>query len=355
MRRILQVEPSSGAPYPVYLGHDLSQVWQPKWRRAVLIADGNTDRLFGEAVRKALPEGSLSQVVIPGEASKSRETKAQIEDAMLAARIDRSACIVALGGGVVVDLAGFIAATYLRGIDHVNVATTLLAQVDAAIGGKTAINTGHGKNLIGAFHHPRAVLLHTGGLAQLPDVELRNGLAEVVKHAMIADGELFDTLETWAAHTDGLRPPDEIIARCVAIKAQVVADDDRDRGKRNILNFGHTVAHAIEGASHHAVPHGHAVAMGMVVESRLAAMAGSLPEADLTRLVALLSAVGLPTAPPHPFDVARDHLARDKKTEHDVIRCAVPNRIGFIDPDAEGRWARPIDLAALEAAWDFGG
>ena len=163
MRRIARVEPSCEAPYPVYLGRDLSEVWQPEWRRAVLIADQNTDRLFGEAVRKALPAGSLCQVVAPGEASKSRDTKAQIEDAMLAAGIDRSACVVALGGGVVLDLAGFVAATYLRGIDHVNLATTLLAQVDAAIGGKTAINTDQGKNLIGAFHHPRAVLLHTCG------------------------------------------------------------------------------------------------------------------------------------------------------------------------------------------------
>jgi 3-dehydroquinate synthase len=352
MGRILIVEPSSAAPYPVWLGHDLSPLWQPQWRRAVLIADDHTHRLFGEAVRNALPADSLCQVVTPGEASKTRGSKAQIEDAMLAAGIDRHACIVALGGGVVLDLAGFVAATYMRGIDHINLATTLLAQVDAAIGGKTAINTDHGKNLIGAFHHPRAVLLHTAALAHLPAVELRNGLAEVIKQAAIADGALFDSLELWAARADGLRPPDEIITRCVAIKAAVVAADTGDLGQRRILNFGHTVAHAIERASDHQVPHGQAVAMGMVVEARLAVAAGSFPEQDLNRLVALLTAVGLPTGPSLPFDVAQDYLARDKKTEHESIHCAIPNRIGVAKPNAEGRWTRPVTLAALAAAWE---
>jgi len=231
MRRILQVEPSTGDPYPVYCGSDLSQVWQPRWRRAVLIADRNTDRLFGDVIRKALPPGSLTQVVSAGESSKSRNVKARIEDEMLAAGIDRDGCIVALGGGVVLDLAGFVAATYLRGIDHVMVATSLLAQVDAAIGGKTAVNVPQGKNLIGVFHHPRAVLLHLEALAQLPDVELRNGLAELIKHAVIGDADLFASLEQWVAQAAGLGPPPiECIERSVRFKAAVVAEDGLDRG-----------------------------------------------------------------------------------------------------------------------------
>ncbi|MBW2458514.1 MAG: 3-dehydroquinate synthase [Deltaproteobacteria bacterium] len=355
MRPILRVEPSVGDAYPVYLGDDLSSVWQRNWQRAVLIADRTTDRLFGETIRQALPAGSLTQVVSVGESSKSRAVKARIEDAMLAAGVDRHACVVALGGGVVLDLAGLVAATYLRGIDHVNVATTLLAQVDGAIGGKTAVNTRHGKNLIGAFHHPRAVLLHGDALNHLPDLELRNGLAELIKHAVIGDEDLFASLERWAAQTDGLRPPDDIIAQSVAFKAAVVAEDARDQGKRHILNFGHTVAHAIEHASNHAVAHGQAVAMGMVVEARLAVEEGSFPEADLARLVALLDRLGLPTAASLPFAVGRRHLALDKKTAAGAVHCAIPYRMGQMAPDAEGRWARPVDPAALAAAWDAEG
>ncbi len=355
MRPILRVEPSNGQPYPVYLGDDLPSVWQEGWRRAVLIADQTTDELFGETIRQALPDGSLTQVVSAGEGSKTRAVKARVEDAMLAAGVDRQACIVALGGGVVLDLAGLIAATYLRGIDHVNVATTLLAQVDGAIGGKTAVNTQHGKNLIGAFHHPRAVLLHVDALDHLPDLELRNGLAELVKHAVIGDEDLFASLEGWAAQALGLRPPDDLIAQSVTLKAAVVAVDARDQGKRNMLNFGHTVAHAIERASNHAIAHGQAVAMGMAVEARLAVREGSFPEPDLTRLLALLDRLGLPTAPSLPFEVGRRHLARDKKTAAGAVHCAIPRGIGQMTPDAEGRWARPVDPAALAAAWDAEG
>jgi 3-dehydroquinate synthase len=353
MPKRFEVTTSSGARYPVLHGSDPLEVWQQRWQQAVLITDENTERLFGERVAKLLSQRAtvLRQVVAPGESSKSRRVKADIEDAMLEAGVDRSACVVGLGGGVVLDLAGFVAATYMRGIDHVNVATTLLAQVDAAIGGKTAINTEQGKNLIGAFHQPRAVLLDIDALAHLPDVELRNGLAEAIKHAVLCDAGLFKQLETWAAAQETLRPPDDVIQRCVEIKASVVAEDDRDRGKRYVLNYGHTVAHAIEHATDHAVPHGHAVAIGMVVESRLAMNAGAFPAGDLARLEALLTLVGLPTAPPCPFSDALPHLARDKKTEHARVRCALPSRIGTIKQHDDGQWLRAVDAGELARAW----
>lgn len=287
----------------------------------------------------------------PGEKSKSRETKARIEDAMLAAGVDRGACIVAVGGGIALDVAGFIAATYMRGIAHINVATSLLAQVDAAIGGKTAINTAHGKNLIGAIHHPRAVLLDTDALASLPDVELQCGLAEAIKHAMLSDEKLFAQLEAWSTARDDLRPPSDMLERCVAIKAEVVAADDRDRGKRNILNYGHTAAHAIEHATQHATPHGHAVAIGMVIESRLAMQEARFPEHDLARLIALLEGLGLPTAPPCSFDAARDYLSRDKKTVAGQIRCAIPTRLGHTVAEDDGSWTRGVTEAQMQEAW----
>jgi 3-dehydroquinate synthase len=329
----------------------LERVWEAGWSRAVLIGDDCTDGLFGDALESALDALGAAplRLAFPrGEASKTRAQKEQLEDAMLRAAIDRQACIVAVGGGVVLDLAGFVAATYMRGIAHINVATTLLAQVDAAIGGKTGVNTAAGKNLIGAFHHPRAVLLDTGALDSLPDEEMRNGLAELIKHAVLCDEALFSAIERWAAPTATLRPPDEVVARSATIKAEIVAADPDERGKRHLLNFGHTVAHAIEHATEHATAHGHAVAIGMLVEARMAAAEGAFPADDVARLAALATALGLPTAPPCSFDAARPYLSLDKKNRAGVLRCAIPERIGFC---RDGRWTRAVETAALEQAW----
>jgi 3-dehydroquinate synthase len=358
MIHVTDVEPPGGSPYPVLCGNDLvaglGTIWKPTWRRVALVADETTAALFGTDATGAMTAlgAAVVSVVFPsGEASKTRATKEQIEDALLDAALDRTSCVVAVGGGVVLDVAGFVAATYMRGIDHVNVATTLLAQVDAAVGGKTAINVPRGKNLVGAFHHPRAVLLHTGALDALPDVELRNGLAEIVKHAVIADAALFDAVEQWAPVRASLRPPDDVVGRAVRVKTAIVARDDRDRGVRELLNFGHTVAHAIEHATDHAVPHGHAVAMGMVVEARVAVRAGAFPSADLERIVALFGTLGLPSVPTCTFGDARPFLGRDKKTEHGTLRCALPVGIGSAEADDHGRWARAVTDDELSQAW----
>lgn len=360
MRRIAEVTPASARPYPVWCGRGVEEAlvagWNSRWSTAVVVADHHTEVFAAPIVRALEAHGvrCLTQWIPPGEDSKTRAGKAAIEDAMLAAGIDRRGCVVAVGGGVVLDLAGFVAATFMRGIAHLNVATSLLAQVDAAIGGKTAINTPAGKNLVGAFHHPRAVFLHTDALDALPAIELKNGLAEAIKHAVLWDAELMTTLERWAASGPtgaALRPTDAVIARCVEIKAEVVAADDRDLELRNILNYGHTVAHGIEGATKGRVPHGHAVAIGMVIEARLASREGRFPAEDLGRLVALLDELGLPTAPPCAFDDAIPYLARDKKTEDAVVRCAIPRAIGRMDPEEDGRYTRAVSLPALRKAW----
>lgn len=358
MDHVLDITPPGDKPYPVRCGADvgagLAAVWQTRWRRAAIVGDDTTIELFAEVVEAPLLSQGVELLRVsfpPGEIHKNRETKAAIEDVFFEADLDREAVIVAIGGGVVLDLAGYVAANYMRGIDHVFVATTLLAQVDASIGGKTGVNTPFGKNLVGAFHHPRAVLLHTGALSSLPLRERRNGLAEVVKHAVLRDETLFATLERWTAANDGeLLLPDDLIVRCAAIKAAVVAEDDRDRGVRHILNFGHTVAHAIEAATHNETPHGQAVAAGMVIEARVAASQFTFPHSDVTRLMALLTRMGLPTHPPCSFDEAAPYLAHDKKTVDATIHCALPQQLG-VSEAVEGHWLRAVDRDALRRAW----
>ena len=359
MHRILEIHPRGASPYPVLCGPELAEglreVWQPAWRQAALIGDDNTLGMFGEHVAGPLRDLGVEVLKLsfaPGEASKTRATKQALEDAMLRAGLDRQAVVVGLGGGIVLDIAGFVAATFMRGIDHVFVATTLLAQVDASVGGKTGVNTVQGKNLIGAFHHPRAVLLDTSALAQLPPDELRNGLAEAIKHALIEDAALFASFEAWAANGGAvsLRPPLDVIAACVGIKAQVVADDPREHGRRKILNFGHTVGHAIEHATAHAMPHGQAVAVGMVVEARLALARGRLSEEALVRLVALLTRLGLPIRPPCGFAAAAPYFGRDKKNHGGDIHCALPSRIGEVAPVGDA-YTVPVAMDEIREAW----
>jgi len=350
---------TAGGSYPVLCGDDapalLAQLWDARWRQAALIGDSNTLPRFGPALAAALAPrcGEVLQLSFPaGEAHKTRATKQQLEDSLLAAGFERGACVVGVGGGIALDVAGFVASTLLRGVAHVNVATSLLAQVDAAIGGKTGVNTAQGKNLIGTFHQPRAVVIDCAALASLPAAELRNGLAEAVKHAVLADASLFAALEAWADARVGDAPlPRPLLARCVQIKAEVVSRDEREQAFRQVLNFGHTVAHAIEAASAHAVAHGAAVAIGMVVEARVAERLCGLPVADRERLQRLLAALGLPTAPPLPFAAARELLGHDKKTRAGVVHCALPERLGRMH-EAAGRWTLPTPIELLAELWE---
>ncbi len=306
--------------------------------RLFVVTNPTVRDLHGAALEAAL-EGVAEQVWIEipdGERWKSLETVAKIWDRALASRADRRSVVVALGGGVVGDLAGYAAAALLRGVRFVQVPTTLLAQVDSSVGGKTGFNTAHGKNLVGAFHQPSLVLADTDVLATLPDREYRAGLAEVVKYGVILDAEFFATLE---ARTDALLARDpvllaDVVARSVALKARVVVADEHEGGLRRILNFGHTVGHAIERAgSYERFLHGEAVAMGMTAAARISARIGACDAEPARRIAALLAALGLEAEVPADLaaETLHDAIAHDKKVAREhvtFITCEAIGRAG---------------------------
>jgi len=287
---------------------------------------------------------ATSLVVLPaGESTKSLEQAARLYDELVRIKADRHTLIVGMGGGVIGDLAGFAAATFARGLPLIMVPTTLLAQVDSSVGGKVGINHPDAKNIIGAFHQPAGVWIETNSLGTLPLRELRCGLAEVVKYGMILDVEFFANLEHIAE--DILRREHEalerIILRCCEIKALVVAADERDEtGLRAMLNFGHTMGHAIEATAGYDGPykHGEAVAVGMVTECRLAERLGWIKGNVIDRLIALLRRFGLPTAAPE-LDADRliEAMFRDKKNRSGKIRFVLPRSLGKVEQtDAAG-------------------
>ncbi|MDD5305979.1 MAG: 3-dehydroquinate synthase [Deltaproteobacteria bacterium] len=334
---------------------ELATLWRPDWEAAAVIGDDNVIALHGGRLRDLLAPVARKIAVLgflPGEASKTRATKEDLEDRLLAGGFGRRSCIVALGGGVSLDLAGFVAATYLRGVAHVNVPTTLTAQVDAGIGGKTGVDTSFGKNLVGAFHQPVAVVVDPELLETLPAGERRNGLAEMVKTAVVADEELFSWME---GHTPALAAPNPLdahaIARCVEAKCGVVRDDETETGRRAVLNFGHTIGHAIESASSFAIPHGVAVAMGMVVEARLAVALTGLPEEHARRVETLISKLGLTPFPRVPFEAVRPFLAADKKNRAGEVRVALPARIGVMARTPGGEWTHVATPQRIEEAY----
>ncbi|NCT67200.1 MAG: 3-dehydroquinate synthase [Rhodanobacteraceae bacterium] len=308
------VEVALGArSYPVWIGHGLLDD-AARWRGAIggrhvlVVTNETVAPLYLARVQAGLDGLRHATLVLPdGEAHKTLEQAARVFDALAALGATRDATIVALGGGVIGDLAGFAAACWMRGIDFVQMPTTLLAMVDSSVGGKTGVNLPAGKNLVGAFHQPRAVVADTATLATLPAREYRAGLAEVVKYGAIGDAALFAWLE---AHADALnaRDPSALAAAIAAScrhKAGVVARDEHEQSERALLNFGHTFGHALEaGTGYGTLLHGEAVAIGMVLAAKLSAELGRAPHADAERLAALLAALGLPVTLP-PCDPAQ--------------------------------------------------
>ncbi|GAC1501594.1 MAG: hypothetical protein NVS2B12_10070 [Ktedonobacteraceae bacterium] len=309
--------------------------------RVFLITDSNIHAVYAATVTQNLQSAGFEPQVysIPaGEASKSQQQVNAIYDWLIEQRAERREAIIALGGGVVGDLAGFVAATYLRGVPLIQVPTSLLAQVDAAIGGKTGINHPRGKNLIGAFYHPRLVLADPATLLTLPERSRTEGWAEVVKYGIILDAELFALLE---AHASALRtfssPPVallcQIIARCIDLKVAVIEEDEREQGRRAILNYGHTVGHALENAAGYGEwLHGEAVSLGMVVAAAIAQDAGLFAAADAMRQNQLLAALGLPVEYRGPIQ-KQDILATmqlDKKVVGKRMRWIMPTHIGEV-------------------------
>lgn len=275
-------------------------------------------------------------LVAPGERSKNLATMARLYESMVAARLDRKSVLVALGGGVLGDLGGFAAATFLRGIPFVQVPTTLLAQVDASVGGKTGVDLPSGKNLVGSFHQPSAVIVDTDTLRTLPIRELRAGLAEVVKYGIIRDKCFFEFIETSAPALLALRqdPLTQAIFRSCEIKAEVVSADETEQGMRAILNYGHTIGHALEAVTgYRRYKHGEAVAIGTVSAALIGEEIGLTPGAVTGRIVAVLEAYGLPTAFPPEVDVEsiREAALRDKKTVGGKLRFILAREIGTVE------------------------
>jgi 3-dehydroquinate synthase len=304
----------------------------------MVVTDEHVAALHLGTVTESLKDAGFdvsTAVVPPGEQSKSKDRLFALYEACFEARLERRSVVVALGGGVVGDLAGYLAASYLRGLPFVQMPTTLLAQVDSSVGGKTGINLPGGKNLVGAFHQPSLVLSDVGVLATLDDRQFATGMAEVVKHAMIRDAALFERLEAqsaaFASRDVGIM--EDAVARNCRIKADVVATDEHEAGLRAILNYGHTVGHAIESvASYGRYTHGEAVALGMSAEADIARRRGLIDDATHGRQAALLEAFNLPSRLLERLSVERmaEATRHDKKVVGGKVRFVLPDGVGSV-------------------------
>jgi 3-dehydroquinate synthase len=324
--------------YPILIGQSLLSeegvlARQLAARDLLLVSNTTVAPLYAERVRASLPDRRIVDVRLPdGEQYKTLEYVSRVLDVLVANRFGRDAVVVALGGGVVGDLAGFAAACYQRGVAFAQLPTTLLAQVDSSVGGKTGVNHPGGKNLIGAFHQPCAVIADTTTLRTLPPRELRAGLAEVVKYGLVFDLSFLDWIET---NVDGLlRLDDALLAHAIyrscELKAEVVRRDEREAGDRALLNLGHTFGHAIETATGYTEwLHGEAVAAGMLIAADMSSRLGLLPIADVERVRDLLRRIGLPVdAPRFGAGSAMDHMRVDKKVQSGRIRLVLLEKLG---------------------------
>jgi len=309
-------------------------------RRCAIISDRNVAPLYAKRAARSLAQAGFTPFLLTvpaGETAKRLKTVHICYDRLAARRLERNSFIVAMGGGVVGDLAGFVAATYLRGIPFVQVPTTLLAQVDSSVGGKVGVNLKAGKNLVGAFYQPRLVLCDLTTLASLPTREYRSGLAEVIKYGIIRDQALFRTLEREMQKLLRRDPKTltEIIARCCQIKAEVVGADEAEGGLRAILNFGHTIGHALEAISHYGkYLHGEAIAIGQVAAARLSRNLSGLADVEVSRIAVLLRRAGLPTELNLPATQKPELLramALDKKVRDGEIKFVLARKIGKVE------------------------
>ena len=294
----------------------------PKARKVALVTDSNVDRLYGDAIVRQIEDMGLQveRIVFPaGEKSKTLETYAELVRGFAALELTRTDFAIALGGGVVGDLTGFAAATYMRGIDFIQVPTTLLAMVDSSIGGKTGVDIPEGKNLVGAFHLPKKIIRDVKFLETLPEKEMKNGLAEMIKTAVLFDAEMFAELEGLVslASLERLALLGKLVERCAAWKQKIVDEDFKEGGKRKLLNLGHTFGHAIEKVSDFAIPHGEAVAIGMRIVGK-----------DVPEIGKILDAYGYPKY--EGFDNAKilEAIRGDKKRSGDSITLVVPRKVG---------------------------
>ncbi len=332
----------AGKSYDILIGRDLLKQISKHLNdcgfngRLVIITNPIVRQLYGNALGQRLSSSGFQATilsVIDGEEQKSLDVAGRLYTQLSDCYTERTTPILALGGGVIGDLAGFVAATYMRGVPLVQLPTTLLSQVDSSIGGKVAVNHGKLKNEIGAFYQPRLVISDTATLRTLPEREFKSGMAEVIKSAVIKDSELFSFIE---GNIDKIKALDdtfleEVVFRSAGIKASVVTQDELDTGLRNKLNFGHTAGHAIETASNFKIEHGYAVAIGMMVAGGIAEKLGFFDSNELTRLAALLENTGLPTdIPKLDRDKILQAMKHDKKVTDGKIKFVLPRAIGDV-------------------------
>lgn len=325
--------------YPIYIGQHLlgkSDTITPHiiGKEVVIITNPLLKSLYGPTVESALTQHQVDWIEVPdGEQYKTLETLQSIFDRLLQKAYDRTVTLIALGGGVVGDMVGFAAATYLRGVPYIQIPTTLLAQVDAAIGGKTAVNHALGKNMIGAFYHPQCVIADIGTLETLDDRQFKAGFAEVIKYGLLGDKIFFEWIEKNLELVLQKQPEQviEAIKRSCEHKVKIISVDERDEGQRLLLNLGHTFAHAIEAATNfNEWLHGEAVAVGMLIAAECSKRLGHLGEKDVTRIRKLLVKTGLPTTLPKTITPGSllSFMQRDKKVAHRQLRLVILKSIG---------------------------
>jgi 3-dehydroquinate synthase len=343
MNRIkVNIDKKTSTSYEIYIGENIVDrmgliIAKNNWAsRYIMITDSNVCTPHGERVQATLREMELKVDMIDfpaGEVAKNFETSLHIIDRMIDLSADRTSALIALGGGVVGDITGFIASIYMRGIPYIQVPTTLLAQVDSSIGGKTGIDLPQGKNILGTFCQPKVVFIDLAFLNTLTPREFRSGLAEIVKYGIIDDPELFNSLEVEAediraSNTNLLK---NVITRSCQIKKGMVEIDEMDKGVRRILNFGHTIGHAIEAESGYSISHGDAVSIGMVAAALISERLRYLPSEDRKRIISLIRAFGLPDRIPKRLSSngILSRIKRDKKKEGDTIHFVLLKKIGI--------------------------
>jgi len=321
-----------------------------------IVTDSEVRALYGESLLKKLSAlGSKVHLFSfpSGEANKTRETKELLENQFFEKSLGRDTCVIALGGGVVTDLAGYLAATYCRGLPLVLIPTTLLGMVDASLGGKNGVNTPYGKNMVGTIYQPKKIWIDVSFLKSLPLKELKNGIVEMIKHGLIMDAHYFEFLET---HSEALLNRDvaileEAIIKSCHIKNEIIEEDISENGKRRLLNFGHTIGHAIEQVTHYAVSHGEAVAIGLLAESYIAQELGYLKSASLDRILAILEKYSIPLtlADAISEEALLQAMSRDKKSKNGKARFVLINEIGASMP-FQGNYCTPIEEKLIKQA-----
>ena len=332
------------------LVNDIERGLVGKIRKFAVITDSNVADLYAKPISEKLVRAGYQVdmfVFTAGEKSKTRETKARIEDAMLEKGYRRDCCIIAVGGGVVTDISGFIAGTFGRGVPFINYATTLLAAADASVGGKTAVDTPLATNLIGLFNQPEKVYIDIASWSTLPEREVRSGMAETIKHACLASEDMFEFLEENMNDIMNFSPfaCEYIAENNCQIKYKVVMQDERETGLREVLNLGHTVGRAIETVSDYQLLHGEAVAIGLVAQALLSESFGYMDSEQVNRVIALLEKAGLPTTIPNYIDreVLVKKLYTDKKVRHGKLRFVLQKGIGEVVEFSSGVYAMAVE------------